>query len=125
MVMKQIGYTKNSSQLDVIFSALADPTRREILSRLVKGDASVNEIAAPFEMSQPAISRHLKVLEKAGLVEREIDKQRRPVRLKAKNMKLAIGWLNEFKAFWGERFDQLDNLLSDMKLTQEKENNNE
>jgi len=123
--MKQTGYIKNSSQLDAIFSALADPTRREILSRLVEGEASVNEIAAPFEMSQPAISRHLKVLEKAGLVEREIDKQRRPVRLKAKNMKIAIGWLNEFKAFWGTSFDQLDNVLSDMKLSNQKEENNE
>jgi len=125
MIMKQIGYATQQPNLNAIFAALADPTRRAILSRLANGEASVNEIATPFEMSQPAISRHLKVLEKAGLVERDIDQQRRPARLKAQNMKIAIGWLNEFKAFWGTSFDQLDNVLSNMKLAQEKEQNNE
>ena len=101
--------------LDAIFSALADPTRRAILSRLTDGQASVNEIAEPFEMSQPAISRHLKVLEQAGLIERDVEQQRRPARLKAETMANAVGWLNEFEAFWTLSFDQLDGVLGDMK----------
>lgn len=98
--------------LDAIFGALADPTRRAILSRLANGQASVNEIAAPFRMSQPAVSRHLKVLERAGLIEREVEKQRRPARLKAEPMAAAVDWLSEFKAFWGTSFDQLDDVLA-------------
>lgn len=101
IVMEQNSYITISSNLDAIFSALADPTRRAILSRLVEGQASVNEIAAPFEMSQPAVSKHLKVLERAGLIERAIDKQRRPVKLKAQKLAAAVDWLAEFKAFWG------------------------
>jgi len=97
--MEQIGYITARSDLDAVFAALADPTRRAILSRLADGQASVNEIAAPFEMSQPAISRHLKVLERAGLIERGIDEQRRPARLKAERLADAVGWLTEFKAF--------------------------
>ena len=83
--MEQIDYI-NRSSLDAVFSALADPTRRAILRRLLDGEASVNELAAPFSMSQPAVSRHLKVLERAGLVERDVDRQRRPARLKADPM---------------------------------------
>ncbi len=113
--MEEIGYIKTPSNLDAIFAALADPTRRAILTRLVGGQASVNEIAAPFEMSQPAVSRHLKVLERAGLIERGVDEQRRPARLKAETMAPAVSWLEEFKAFWGTSFDQLDDLLFDMK----------
>lgn len=113
--MEQIGYINTPQNLDAIFSALADPTRRAILSRLVDGQASVNEIAEPFDMSQPAISKHLKVLERAGLVERDIDKQKRPVRLKAQKLAVAVDWLTEFKAFWGTSFDQLDNILLTMK----------
>ncbi len=123
--MEQFGYTKTQSNLDAIFAALADPTRRAILSRLVDGQASVNEIAAPFEMSQPAVSRHLKVLERAGLIERNIDEQRRPARLKAQKMAVAVDWLNEFKAFWETSFDQLDNVLFNMKLAKAKETDNE
>ena len=107
--------------LDAVFSALADPTRRAILARLADGEASVNELAAPFEISQPAISRHLKVLEKAGLVERAVDEQRRPARLKAQNMAAAADWLEKFKAFWETSFDQLDDVLQHMKQTQAKE----
>jgi len=114
-VMEQFSYTNTESNLDAIFAALADPTRRAILSRLVEGQASVNQMAAPFEMSQPAISKHLKVLERAGLIERDIDQQRRPARLKAEKMAAAVGWLAEFKAFWETSFDQLDNVLLDMK----------
>lgn len=125
IVMEQISYINNPPNLDVIFSALADPTRRAILSRLAKGEASVNEIAAPFEMSQPAVSRHLKVLERAELIERDIDQQRRPARLKAEKMAAAVDWLDEFRQFWGKSFDQLDTILMDMKQTQKKETGNE
>ena len=125
MVMEQISYTSAPPNLDAIFSALADPTRRAILSRLVDGEASVNEIAAPFKMSQPAVSKHLKVLERAGLIEREVDEQRRLARLKVREMAAAVEWLNQFRAFWGASFDQLDDVLLDMKLTQDKESEHE
>ena len=101
--------------LDAVFAALADPTRRAILSRLAEGQASVNEIAAPFDMSQPAVSKHLKVLERAGLIEREVDEQRRPAKLKADNMATAADWLSHFQKFWGTSFDQLDDVLVQMK----------
>ena len=123
--MEQLSYISAQPNLDAIFAALADPTRRAILSRLTDGQASVNEIAAPFEISQPAISRHLKVLERAGLIERDVDEQRRPARLKAEPMAVAVDWLTEFKAFWGTSFDQLDNILLDMKLAKEKETDHE
>jgi DNA-binding transcriptional ArsR family regulator len=113
--MEPQGYINIPANLDAVFAALADPTRRAILSRLADGQASVNEIAAPFEISQPAVSRHLKVLERAGLIERDIDEQRRPARLKAENMAAAVDWLAEFKAFWGTSFDQLDDVLIHMK----------
>ena len=125
IVMEQIGYTNTPSNLDAIFSALADPTRRAILSRLADGEASVNEIAAPFEMSQPAVSRHLKVLERAGLIERDVDEQRRPARLKAQKMADAVDWLTEFKSFWGTSFDQLDDILIQMKQAKAKETGHE
>ncbi len=123
--MEQLSYTRTGTNLDAIFAALADPTRRAILSRLVDGQASVNEIAAPFEMSQPAVSRHLKVLERAGLIERDIDEQRRPARLKAEKLAAAVDWLTEFKAFWGTSFDQLDNVLSTMHRAEAKETGHE
>ncbi len=123
--MEQLGYTNAQTNLDAIFAALADPTRRAILSRLVDGQASVNEIAAPFEMSQPAVSRHLKVLERAGLIERDIDEQRRPARLKAQTMAAAVDWLAEFEAFWGTSFDQLDSVLYKMKNAKAKEADHE
>lgn len=130
LVMEQISYINNAnnineSNLDAIFAALADPTRRAILSRLMEGQASVNEIAEPFAMSQPAVSRHLKVLERAGLLERDIDEQRRPAKLRADKMAAAIDWLNEFKAFWGANFDQLDDVLFTMKQAQPKEADHE
>ncbi len=123
--MEQLGYTRPQPNLDAVFAALADPTRRAILSRLAEGQASVNEIAAPFEMSQPAVSRHLKVLERAGLIERDIDEQRRPARLKAEKMALAVDWLVEFRDFWDSSFDQLDHLLVTMKHDNEQEISNE
>ncbi|MEM7443295.1 MAG: metalloregulator ArsR/SmtB family transcription factor [Pseudomonadota bacterium] len=123
--MELDGYKKPSKGLDAVFAALADPTRRAILVRLAKGEASVNELAAPFEMSQPAVSRHLKVLARAGLIERGIDQQRRPARLKAENMAPAVEWLEEFRAFWGASFDQLDDVLTSLKKAEEKEMKNE
>lgn len=123
--MEQIGYTKQPQDLDAVFAALADPTRRQILSRLARGEASVNEIAAPFSMSQPAVSKHLRVLEKAGLVERDIDKQRRPARLKAEPMAAAVNWLEEFRRFWSTSFDQLDGLLDELKQSDARGNENE
>lgn len=113
--MELLGYETRPQALDAIFAALADPTRRAILSRLAAGEASVNEIAAPFEMSQPAVSKHLKVLERAGLIERDVDRQRRPARLKAEPMAAAVSWLEEFKRFWSSSFDQLDGLLDELK----------
>lgn len=113
------------ANLDAVFHALADPTRRDILSRLANGEASVNEIAEPFEISQPAVSKHLKVLELAGLIERGIDEQRRPARLKAERMVAAVDWLFEFRPMWGTSFEQLDDLLIQMKQTTKKESGNE
>ncbi len=113
--MEQIDYTRSQANLDAVFHALADGTRRAILSRLVNGEASVNELAAPFHISQPAVSRHLKVLEKAGLIERAIDEQRRPAKLKAKQLLTAVDWLEDFRPLWGTSFNQLDNLLVEMK----------
>jgi DNA-binding transcriptional ArsR family regulator len=115
LVMERVGSTTKSQNIDAIFAALADPTRRAILSRLAAGEAAVAEIAAPFRISQPAVSKHLKVLERAGLIERDIDKQRRPARLKAENMAAAVDWLNQFEAFWRKSFDQLDYVLLNMK----------
>lgn len=123
--MKQIGHVESGPNLDAVFAALADPTRRAILSRLAEGEASVNEIASPFEMSQPAVSKHLKVLERAGLIERDAVQQRRPARLKAETMVAAVDWLEEFRAFWGKSFDQLDEILIRMKHDQEKDKGHE
>jgi DNA-binding transcriptional ArsR family regulator len=118
--MELIGYASQRPDLDAVFAALADPTRRTILSRLAAGEASVNEIAAPFQMSQPAVSKHLKVLERAGLIERDVDKQRRPARLKAEPMAAAVRWLEEFKQFWSSSFDQLDDLLEELQKADRK-----
>src|SRR5215207_991384 len=103
-----------SARLDLIFAALADPTRRDILARLATGEASVAELAAPFAMSQPAISKHLKVLERAGLVERRRDRQRRPCRLRARPLAEATGWLIGYRQFWEQSFAGLDGLLADL-----------
>ena len=118
--MEQVDYSFPTPNLDAVFAALADPTRRAILSRLAAGEASVNELAAPFEMSQPAVSKHLKVLERAGLIEREVDRQRRPARLKAAPMAAAVRWLEEFRDFWAVSLDQLDGLLEELKRAETK-----
>ncbi|MBB4909072.1 ArsR/SmtB family transcription factor [Actinophytocola algeriensis] len=99
--------------LDATFAALADPTRRAILARLAEGDASVKELAEPFAMTQPAISKHLKVLERAGLIERGRDAQRRPCRLVAEPMRAATQWLGDYRRFWAESYDRLDGMLAD------------
>ncbi len=104
-----------SDRLDVTFSALADPTRRAILARLAKGEASVMELAEPFEMSQPAISKHLKVLERAGLISRGRDAQRRPRRLEAKPLAEVSEWLERYRRNWEASFQRLDSLLELLK----------
>lgn len=101
--------------LDATFAALADPTRRAILARLASGEASVTELAEPFAMSQPAISKHLKVLERAGLISRGSDAQRRPRRLEAKPLAEASEWLEQYREFWEASFERLDSLLLEMK----------
>ena len=106
--------------LDATFAALADPTRRAILARLASGEASVMELAEPFAMSQPAISKHLKVLEGAGLISRGRDAQRRPCRLEAKPLAEATGWLERYRQFWEARFERLDALLVEMKAGEKK-----
>lgn len=102
-------------QLDATFAALADPTRRAILARLANGDASVNELAEPFDMSQPAISKHLKVLERAGLVSRGRDAQRRPVHIEAEPLAAASEWLESYRDIWEGNFRRLDALLEELK----------
>ncbi|MGD9845211.1 MAG: ArsR/SmtB family transcription factor [Variibacter sp.] len=104
-----------SAALDTTFIALADPTRRAILARLAHGEASVLELAKPFQISQPAISKHLKVLERAGLISRGRDKQRRPCRLEAERLAEANAWLENYRQFWEARFQRLDALLDEMK----------
>jgi DNA-binding transcriptional ArsR family regulator len=103
-----------SEQLDATFIALADPTRRAILARLTAGEASVNELAAPFEISQPAISKHLKILERAGLVSRSASGTRRPVKIEAAPMKQAVDWLEKYRKFWEASFGRLDALLAEL-----------
>src|SRR4051794_37854785 len=114
--MEPIGYhAVPPGQLDAIFAALADPTRRAILARLALGDAAVNELAEPFEMSQPAISKHLKVLERAGLITRGRDRQRRPCRLAAQPLAEATAYLERYRQFWEGSFERLDAVLEDLK----------
>jgi DNA-binding transcriptional ArsR family regulator len=108
-------YEMNRSQLDATFAALADPTRRAILARLASGEASVMELAEPFSMTQPAISKHLKVLERAGLISRGHDAQRRPRRLEAKPLAEATEWLENYRQLWEGNFRRLDSLLEELK----------
>jgi DNA-binding transcriptional ArsR family regulator len=108
--------------LDATFAALADPTRRAILARLAAGEASVMELAEPFAMTQPAISKHLKVLERAGLISRAIDAQRRPRRLEPEPLAEANQWLERYREFWESSFQRLDALLVEMKAKETKRN---
>jgi DNA-binding transcriptional ArsR family regulator len=112
-----------SRQLDATFAALADPTRRAILARLASGEASVNELASPFAMSQPAISKHLKVLERAGLISRGRDAQRRPRRIEGKPLAEASAWLENYRRIWEGNFQRLDALLDELKTQETKRPN--
>jgi DNA-binding transcriptional ArsR family regulator len=103
--------------LDATFTALADPTRRAIVARLAQADATVNELAAPFDMTLPAISKHLKVLERCGLISRTRQAQFRPCHLEAAALDAAVSWIDEQKRIWTERFDQLDEHLRDLQRT--------
>jgi DNA-binding transcriptional ArsR family regulator len=113
---------RTPTRLDATFAALADPTRRAILARLASGEASVTELAAPFAMSQAAVSKHLKVLERAGLVSRGRDAQRRPCRLEARPLAEATEWLAEYRRFWEGSFERLDALLDELKAGGKKLN---
>lgn len=105
--------------LDATFAALADPTRRAILTRLSTGEATVTELAEPFNMSQPAVSKHLKVLERAGLISRGRDAQRRPCRLEARALKAANDWLADYRDYWEGSYQRLDALLGELKADEE------
>ncbi len=106
-------------ELTATFGALADPTRRAILARLSKGEASVLELAEPFDMSQPAVSKHLKVLERAGLIVRRRDAQRRPCRFEPRRLQQAADWIGGYRQFWEESYSRLDDYLRDLQ-TKEK-----
>jgi DNA-binding transcriptional ArsR family regulator len=105
----------SSARLDLTFAALADPTRRAILARLATGEAWVQELAEPFEMSQPAISKHLKVLERAGLISVDIDAQRRPRRLEPKRLEEAVDWIERYRGIFEQNYQRLDALLDELK----------
>ena len=109
-----------TDRLSATFSALADPTRRAILARLASGEASVNALAEPFDMSLPAVSKHLKVLERAGLIARGREAQWRPCRLKAAPLKDATDWLERYRRFWEQSFDRLDDYLRDLQIKEKK-----
>src|SRR5437899_5013804 len=109
-------------RLDTVFAALADPTRRAILARLASGEATVNELAEPFAMTQPAISKHLKVLERAGLISRDRDAQRRPSRLEPRRLAEASAWLEQYREFWQTSFARLDSVLEELKAKKPKRN---
>jgi DNA-binding transcriptional ArsR family regulator len=109
---------QETTRLNATFAALADPTRRAILARLASGAATVNELVEPFAMSQPAISKHLKVLERAGLIARDRDGQRRPSRLEPKPLAEASRWLDQYRRFWEASFTRLDAVLDDLKAAQ-------
>jgi len=113
--MKPSGYA-----LDATFAALADPTRRAILARLADGEATVTELAAPFEMSQPAISKHLKVLERAGLITRGREAQRRPRKLEPRPLAEATDWIERYRRIWEANFKRLDAVLDELKGKQKK-----
>jgi DNA-binding transcriptional ArsR family regulator len=109
-------------RLDAAFSALADPTRRAILARLALGETTVNELAEPFDMSLPNISKHLKVLENAGLISRSRDAQRRPCKIEPAPLKEVSAWVEAYRKLWDERFDRLDDYLKQLQDKKEKKN---
>ena len=105
---------QTSERLDLTFAALADPTRRAILARLATGEATVTELAEPFEMTQPAISKHLKVLERAGLISMDIDAQRRPRKLEPKRLEEAVDWIERYREIFEQNYQRLDALLEEL-----------
>src|SRR6201997_3147614 len=111
---------KAEDQLSMVFAALADPTRRAILARLADGEATVTELAAPFDMSQPAISKHLKVLERAGLISRGRQAQRRPRTLEPRPLAEATDWIERYRKVWEANFKRLDTVLQDLKAKQKR-----
>ena len=113
---------QTSDRLDLTFAALADPTRRAILARLATGEASVQELAEPFDMSQPAISKHLKVLERAGLISVDIDAQRRPRRLEPKRLEEAVDWIERYREIFEQNYQRLDALLDELQGKPQKRN---
>ncbi|HRG46778.1 MAG TPA: metalloregulator ArsR/SmtB family transcription factor [Leptospiraceae bacterium] len=117
-----VKYIEIPDQLSLTFGALADPTRRAILARLSKGEASVTELAEPYTMSMPAITKHLKVLEKAGLITRGREAQWRPCHLQAGPLEEVNNWLDQYRKFWEDRFDRLDEYLKEL---QKKDNKDE
>jgi DNA-binding transcriptional ArsR family regulator len=110
-----------SDPLSATFAALADPTRRAILARLARGEASVSELAEPFEMSLPAVSKHLKVLEKAGLISRGREAQKRPCRIEAGALANLDAWLEDYRRLWEQRLDRLEAYVAELKAAQSKE----
>jgi len=110
----------SSDRLSLTFAALADPTRRAILAHLAKGEASVTELAQPFEMSLPAISKHLKVLERAGLIARSREAQWRPCRLEAQTLKDVADWIEQYRQFWEQNLDRLDEYLQELQAEEKK-----
>lgn len=115
-----VTYEASSDPLSATFAALADPTRRAILARLTEGEASVTELAEPFEMSLPAVSKHLKVLERAGLIARGRDAQWRPCRLDPRPLEQLSDWLDEYRQFWEQSLDRLDDYLRDLQKKEKK-----
>ena len=109
-----------AAHLDATFAALADPTRRAILARLARGEATVMELAEPFDMSQPAISKHIKVLERAGLISRGRDAQRRPCRMKVEPLVEATAWIERYREIWEKNYQRLDDLLTELKVVRGK-----
>jgi len=111
---------QSSERLDLTFAALADPTRRAILARLATGEATVTELAEPFEMSQPAISKHLKVLERAGLISMDVDAQRRPRKLEPKRLEEAVDWIERYREIFEQNYQRLDALLEELQANPSK-----
>jgi DNA-binding transcriptional ArsR family regulator len=111
---------QTSERLDLTFAALADPTRRAILARLATGEATVTELAEPFEMSQPAVSKHLKVLERAGLVSTDVDAQRRPRKLEPKRLQEAVDWIERYREIFEQNYQRLDALLEELQAKPSK-----
>ena len=114
--------TEQTDHLSTIFAALADPTRRAIIARLADGEATVGELAAPFDLSLPAVSKHLKVLQRAGLVEQGRQAQWRPCRLKPEPLRDVQGWLDRYREILGERYDRLDEYLRELQETGKEQN---